>query len=209
MNQVLTARWSGSSVYVSYYGGSSSGSIISFVEGMSDFVQQGNATHTSNMQVLYPYGPDHIVGFGRDFPPMPTQSTPQMLVVNLYEIVGSAVTLVQNFNLDPNPESVVLTGFSETKASTIHVDFNNRKIVFPIQSTVSEPFSKGFYYLKVETSPVCMRFLPLTLCPTPLSQTYPLYTSRVFKHWNNQPGYNWFTGPSEPIYRAATIEQGT
>lgn len=45
------------------------------------------------------------------------------------------------------------------------VDFENKRVVFPITSDNAEPYKNGFYYLHIEVDPIpCMTVPPISQC---------------------------------------------
>ena len=100
-----------------------------------------------------------------------------------------------DYNIDPYPGSTVSSPVWEWHYQFLFIDYSNSQVIMPILSN----YRSGFYYLRVQTSPACMIYPPISSCLStglPPTKTFDLL-NKVYPHT--------CYGPYQAIQRATTI----
>ena len=92
------------------------------------------------------------------------------------------------------PGERIVQGYFYQGNPNVNVDYSNRMVAVPLESTEDEPFQEGFYYLHVEVDSSdprnCMIHPPASQCNEPIGQqaTKSFTTiDRLYKHWDSPP----------------------
>lgn len=71
-----------------------------------------------------------------------------LISLNTFEILITA-------DLIPDTQFVDIF-YNSISDKTVEVDFDNKRVIFPIKTNDNEPFKNGFFYLHIEVNPSCM-----------------------------------------------------
>ena len=136
---------------------------------------------------LHRYGPFNLLGFGY-------RVSDGSLAVILFS-GSSSLSEIMDYNIDPFPGSSVSSPVWEWHYQFLFIDYSNSQVIMPILSN----YRSGFYYLRVQTSPACMIYPPISSCLStglPPTKTFDLL-NKVYPHT--------CYGPYQAIQRATTI----
>ena len=184
-------RWTDDFVYVSF----GNKQIIKY--NAVNFLVWGNITQNFYTTSLYEYGKDHLIGLGYYYESSPDYT--YHYVASLLSTFNCSFQHKMDYHIVPSNNNSYIYGYNwEGNNLYVNIDYSLRMVTFPIYSSgESEPFARGFYYLRVEvgtTDPnYCMIHPPISQCSLPIGQVpsknfTPI--GRVYKHWN-PPSSSW------------------